>query len=331
MRTENRVYPALCIQDLDEDAFETLRKGIWANNHDHPWLAYSNEEILHSGEMIMTDPETGKSGLTLAAILLFGKQHTIASVLPTYRIDLLCRISNTDLYDDREIVRCNLLKAFPVIMAFITKHLPEQPYIEGMQRFSLRDRILREVVLNLLIHREYSGAFPASFTIFKDFIVTENWNIPFVYGHIDLQTMRPHRKNPTIANVFSQMGIVEELGSGIKRMFKYTPFYANGRLPSIEEDDVFRIEIPYNPIMIGSGMDNGQKTTQKTTQETTQKTTQKILYLMKDNPNISIEELALKLELTRDGINYQIRKMKKEGLIRRIGPDKGGHWEVKSE
>ena len=47
--------------------------------------------------------------------------------------------------------------------------------------------------------------------------------------------MRLHRKNPTIANVFSQMGIVEELGSGIKKMYKYTPLYANGKEPVIEE------------------------------------------------------------------------------------------------
>ena len=320
MRTENRAYPAFGLQDLEEEAFEALRKGIRANNPDHPWLAASNEEVLHSGEMIMADPETGKSGLTLAAILLFGKQHTIASVLPTYRIDLLCRINDTDLYDDREIIRCNLMIAYPIIMAFISKHLPEQPYIEGMQRFSLRDKILREVVLNLLIHREYSGAFPASFTIYRDSIVTENWNIPFVYGHIDLQTMRPHRKNPTIANVFSQMGIVEELGSGIKRMFKYTPLYANGKEPIIEEQDVFRITIPRNPILSESEADGSRKTTTKTTQ--------KILGLLQDNPMISINELALQLELTRDGMVYHINKLKKEGRIKHIGPNKGGHWEV---
>ncbi|MBQ1649977.1 MAG: hypothetical protein II055_02445, partial [Prevotella sp.] len=40
-----------------------------------------------------------------------------------------------------------------------------------------------------------------------------------VYSHIDLQTMRPHRKTPKIANVFSQMGIVEELGSGMRVIF----------------------------------------------------------------------------------------------------------------
>lgn len=50
--------------------------------------------------------------------------------------------------------------------------------------------------------------------------------------------------------------------------------------------------------------------------------------LIKNNPTISIEELAKECTLTRDGINYNIKKLKKEGIIKRIGPDNGGHWEV---
>ena len=57
-------------------------------------------------------------------------------------------------------------------------------------------------------------------------------------------------------------------------------------------------------------------------------TTQKIIELMKSDPMIAIEELAEKCGLTRDGINYNIRKLKNKGVIRRVGPDKGGHWEV---
>ena len=172
----------------------------------------------------------------------------------------------------------------------------------------------------MIIHREYSSAYPTTFTIYRDSIVTENWNIPYVYGHIDLQTMRPHRKNPKIAKVFSQMGIVEELGSGMRKMFKYTPLYANGKEPVIEEQDVYRIEIPYIPTLQGSDID--------TTQKTIQKTTQKIVEQMRSNPTISIEELAELCGLTRDGINYNIRNLKNKGIIKRIGPDKGGHWEV---
>ena len=48
---------------------------------------------------------------------------------------------------------------------------------------------------------------------------------------------------------FQRMGIVEELGSGMRKMFKYTPLYANGKEPVIEEQDVYRIEIPYIPTL----------------------------------------------------------------------------------
>lgn len=96
----------------------------------------------------------------------------------------------------------------------------------------------------MLIHREYSSAYPTSLTIWSDRIETENWNVPYVYGRIDLQTLKPHRKNPTIANVFSQMGIVEELGSGTKKIFRYTPLFSGGKDPQIDEQDVYRITIP---------------------------------------------------------------------------------------
>lgn len=70
---------------------------------------------------------------------------------------------------------------------------------------------------------------------------------------IDLQPLKPHRKNPIIANVFSQMGIVEELGSETKKMFKYTPLFSDGKEPMIEEQDVYRITIPYAGITDNNG------------------------------------------------------------------------------
>ena len=70
-----------------------------------------------------------------------------------------------------------------------------------------------------------------------------------------------------------------------------------------------------------------KKTTQKTTQKT-EKTTQKILDVLKADPTATRNELADLLGLTPDGIKWNIEKLKKEGKLRRIGPDKGGRWEV---
>ena len=62
--------------------------------------------------------------------------------------------------------------------------------------------------------------------------------------------------------------------------------------------------------------------------ETTQKTTQKILELMKQKPTISTVELAELCGLTRDGVNYNIRKLKAQGVVCRLNGRKGGYWKV---
>jgi ATP-dependent DNA helicase RecG len=33
-------------------------------------------------------------------------------------------------------------------------------------------------------------------------------------------------------------------------------------------------------------------------------------------------------DITEDGVKYHLNRLKTDGVIRRIGPDKGGHWEV---
>lgn len=66
----------------------------------------------------------------------------------------------------------------------------------------------------------------------------------------------------------------------------------------------------------------------ESSQKSSQKSSHKILELMKQNPAITTTELAQLLNISRRAIAKQIALLKEKGLIRRIGPDKGGHWEV---
>ncbi|KAA6307285.1 hypothetical protein EZS27_041048, partial [termite gut metagenome] len=69
-------------------------------------------------------------------------------------------------------------------MAFVQKHTPDRFFLEGDRRVSIRDVIFREMVCNLLIHREYSVNYHASLTIYKETVVTQNWSIPYTMGRI---------------------------------------------------------------------------------------------------------------------------------------------------
>lgn len=58
------------------------------------------------------------------------------------------------------------------------------------------------------------------------------------------------------------------------------------------------------------------------------KSSQKILELISASPSITISEIADRLGMTKRGVDKNIKRLKEQGIIRRVGPDKGGHWEV---
>lgn len=66
----------------------------------------------------------------------------------------------------------------------------------------------------------------------------------------------------------------------------------------------------------------------KGSQKGSQKSSQKILALLRANPEITIAELVRTLVLTDRAIKKQLENLKLSGQLRRVGPDKGGHWEV---
>lgn len=83
-----------------------------------------------------------------------------------------------DRYDDREVIITNLIDSFRRLMDFGKKHLNDVFVLDGDQSVSARDKILREIISNILAHRDYSSAYPAKFVIEKDKMYTENSNLP---------------------------------------------------------------------------------------------------------------------------------------------------------
>lgn len=242
--TENRIFPAVQLSDLRVDLLQKVRR--MANNQkaNHPWMSMSDEELLRSAGLYVKDFQNGNEGYSLASVLLLGKDKVIQSILPTYKTDAIVRVDNLDRYDDRDDIRTNLLEAYERLMAFIAKHLPDRFYQEGTQRISLRDRIFREVIANLLVHREFTNAYPAKMIIKADKVITENWSKPHGNGTIDPNLFSPFPKNPVIAKFFKEIGWVEELGSGVRNTYKYGKIYSDGKDPIFEEGDVFKCIIP---------------------------------------------------------------------------------------
>jgi len=65
-----------------------------------------------------------------------------------------------------------------------------------------------------------------------------------------------------------------------------------------------------------------------TREKAREKTREKLLEIIKETPSATTQDIAGSLGLTAKGVEWNLKKLKSEGLIERVGADKGGHWKV---
>ena len=71
----------------------------------------------------------------------------------------------------------------------------------------------------------------------------ENANRATKEGFITVDNLEPDPKNPIIAAFFRNIGYADQLGSGVRKLFKYSKYYS-GKDPQFVENDIFRIIVP---------------------------------------------------------------------------------------
>ena len=228
-------------------------------------------------------------------------------------------VTKTHIYD-RKDVRDDLFTQFIEARAFLRKHLNVRSEIREVNRHEIYEiplDALREAVVNALVHRDYSmRGTNISVNIFDDRVEIVNpGGFPngITKNNFSNESVR---RNQIIADFFHRMDKMEKVGSGIGRMRELMET-AGLKEPVFESDTFFRVIFYRDPEYSLKG------------EKTREKTREKILRLIKENSLITISEIAEKIGVTSKGVEWSIGKMKIEGLIKRVGSDKGGHWAVK--
>jgi len=347
--SEEMIFPQVEFEEFNPELIARAKKLIKLNIPENHWWELDDKDFLLKAGFYRKD-ENGKEGYTLAAILFFGTDDLIQTHLPAYKFEALLRRNNIDRYDDRVSIGTNLIDAYDMLMAFIEKHLNDPFYMEGEQRISLRSKIFRELVANIIAHREYISPAPAVITILKDKIEFKNPNNPKFFGKIDPDNFSPVAKNPNISKLMLLMGRVEEVGSGIYNVKKYLPFYDKNATYEFIDEDFFTTVIRLTPDLQEntekttinitnllkddkniSSVELAQKVGSKLVEKVGSNLTEnqlKILLLIEENPKIIKKKMAEILNISTTAIDKNIAKLKKQGKLKRIGPDKGGYWEI---
>lgn len=322
--TERKVFPYAKLDDLRLDLVPVAKRLALSRNDKHPWEHLTDMEFFRSAGLYEENKATGEQGFNLAGILLFGKDDVIRSCAAGAVTDCLLRRDNLDRYDDRLIVETNLIEAYDRIFEFIEKHTLDRFFLIDNQNVSVRNHIAREIVSNILVHREFSSSYRTRLIVEKDRIVTDNWSRPQFEGRIDPADFTPRSKNPILAKFFVNIGRADELGSGVRNLYKYTKIYTGGSEPELIEGNVFKIIVPLalvddkNKVQLKSN-DCALNCTLTET---------KIFEFIKANPTATQKAIAEAVSMSVNTVKNATVKLQELGYLTREGSKKTGYWVV---
>lgn len=310
------------------------KQNIFTEKKIYPYATMDDMALLKSAGLYGRDIATGKEGFNLAAIMLLGKDDVILNAVPSYVTDALVRKVNITRYDDREIVKTNLIESYEQLLEFGRKHLPDKFFLEDTMNKSLRNILVREMVSNTLMHREFTSSYTAKFVIEKDRMYVENANRASKTGSITVDNLEPNSKNPLIAAFFRNIGYADQLGSGVKKLFEYSKYYS-GKEPQFLEDDIFRIIVPldesYSYDYALFNRKNGVSDTEVDTIDTNKDTNDlkmSLLLYIKQNASCTQKEYADKLAVSLPTVKRLFAKLQKDNLLVREGTNRKGCWKI---
>ena len=213
------------------------------------------------------------------------------------------------------------------------------------------DRAVLEGVVNALIHRNYMEiGSEVHIDMFDDRI--EIYSPGGMVSGIslagkDLLKIPSKRRNPILADIFSRLKYMERRGSGFKKIladYEGQVEFDETKMPVFDADnDDFTLTLynlnygtnyatQVNENVIENVIEISEEKIKKLMPEYSKKKLAKayeILKMISENPNISIDELRIALDVTDRRIARYISELKDKGIIERKGPDNGGKWKIK--
>lgn len=226
---------------------------------------------------------------------------------------------------------------------FVLRNIRLGATIDGLvrkEKYELPPEAIREMIINAHCHRNLLDESCIQVAVYDDRLeVTSPGGL--YNGLTYEEVMNGHSKirNKAIANIFSQMGLVEAWGSGIKRIFNAAKEYGLPEPKFQEFDNMFRVELFRNSLPMISENKHIGETLEKHRRnigEASEKhgivelnsTQQEIVKLLLENNQLSAAKLAEKIGIASRNIESNIKKLKELDILVRHGSPKNGYWEV---
>lgn len=229
---------------------------------------------------------------------------------------------------DIQSFRGNLFELIEKSETYVKEHINWRADLSGSRRIEIPEipvRAIKEAIINSLCHRDFTNPKSNEIAIYRDRIEIYNpGQFPYDYSPDDFikGTEASIPRNPLIAETLYRSKDIEKWGSGLRRIS--------------EDCKAARVKVVFHKTKSGFTVTFYRPDVQalrasKVTVKVPEKVTinqQKIIKLISQDIHITIEKIAQSVGISERKTKSNIAKLKEKGLLRRIGPDKGGHWEI---
>jgi len=249
-----------------------------------------------------------------AALLFFARKPSLQMRCAVFAA------TDTATIIDRHDFTGDILELIEEAQKYILKNIHIGMKLDGLYRVDVPEisvAAMREAIINAFCHRNYHDPDYVQIAIFKDRVEIRNPGT--LYGGLTIDKIRKgnvyQRRNPLIAELLRRIQMVETWGRGMRLILAEEPtvqfsevahlFIAGFGRPSFHAGEASNIH--------GGVVD---------------KTPGKIIERLQSNPSLTIPELAEQVGKSASAVERAVRKLREAGRIKRVGPAKGGYWEV---
>ena len=308
IRFDEQICKNFDFDDFDDEKFEHYLKLASISK------TLSTKDILRSLN-VLTD-----KGMTNAGVLFFAKKPYKYIMSSRIRCVLFKGNDRVNIIDKKEVDK-GIIGNIEFAVNYLDEHVPVRFEIKGLYRKEypqFPQDAYREAIVNAMIHRDFFETGEVAVEKLQDFIYVNNpGGVVSALKKEDFGKMSFPR-NRLLADLLSRTYLMERVGTGIRRIQEACK--KNDNIVELR-DEVSYFFVTFDAVkQHDSFWEHGEKSSEKSSE--------KIISQIIENLQISAKELAEIIGISSRAIEKHLAKLKEKGLLKRIGPAKGGYWEV---
>lgn len=321
------------MDDIDIPTLEAYRNMFRVANLEHVWNGLDHKEFLKQLGGYTVNRASGKEGLTMAGLLMFGKGLPVRERFDNLRMDYIDKsnLVGDQRYSDRLTYdgtwENNIFNFLRLVLPRLTRDLPRPFKMNGIVREddTPQKKAVREAFTNMIIH--------ADMMIGSGLLRVEKYDDRFVLTNPGLLKLpleqiyaggESKARNQRMQHMLRMIGYGENLGSGFPLILNawQEKHWLEPQL--IEQSELMQVKLELK--IVSAENHTAPQRGQKEGQKELSPRQLEIIHLLENTPDATMPEIAEVMAITYRTVRRDMEYLQKSGIISREGGRKEGRW-----